>query len=69
MDERSPIYGKSRHYRVVSRPNGTWRAEQRDADRIGRNRNPEIYQAHYDPWTPLSRDTTREAALALIPKD
>lgn len=66
QDERKPIYAGNNRYRIVSRPNGLWRAEYRAGDQPGRKRTDST--PHFDPWEPLSHDLNKEAALGFLPK-
>ena len=52
---RKPVYlQRDPTVRIVSRPNGLWRAERRVAERATRED---------DHWVPISHDTTKEAAI------
>ncbi len=57
MDNRKPMYGTNHHTRIVSRPNGLWRAERRIAERGTRE---------HDCWEATSRDTSKDEALRLV---
>jgi hypothetical protein len=58
---RQPVYSKKdRNYRLVSRPNGLWRAEQHTGE-------PKSNTS--DPWRPLCRDTSFAEANRHMPKE
>jgi hypothetical protein len=52
-NNRQPVY-RDPSLRLVSRPNGPWRVERRVTERGTRE---------WDNWEPISRATTKEAAI------